>query len=204
MRSGNPDDAHGGRSGAPRILLDGSLLLQADQTGIGSYTRALAQVLQATGVRVDLLLSGTARPLRACTRESPWPPRCSAVCRNARREYRRWACCGAPASDTVVAWPDIRYRSRAWLSILWSRACRRIARCSTRIRFATMRTWSSRGVACSPRSPSINNSVQCTGPAPCRSPYAGCRTSIRCMIWFHCVSRISGSISADGRRGCMQ
>jgi glycosyltransferase involved in cell wall biosynthesis len=64
MRSGNPDDAHGGRSGAPRILLDGSLLLQADQTGIGSYTRALAQVLQATGVRVDLLLSGTARPLR--------------------------------------------------------------------------------------------------------------------------------------------
>jgi glycosyltransferase involved in cell wall biosynthesis len=58
------DDTHGRCSDAARILLDGSLLLQVEQTGIGAYPRAIADVLQAAGARVDLLLSGRARPQR--------------------------------------------------------------------------------------------------------------------------------------------
>lgn len=45
------------------ILVDGSLLLKADQTGIGSYTRALATALHDLGVDFDLLLSDTARSI---------------------------------------------------------------------------------------------------------------------------------------------
>jgi hypothetical protein len=62
MRSGTTDDTCAGQSGAARILLDGSLLSQTEQTGIGAYPRAVADVLHAGGARVDLLLSGRARP----------------------------------------------------------------------------------------------------------------------------------------------
>jgi glycosyltransferase involved in cell wall biosynthesis len=64
MQSGDTDNTHGESPGATRILLDGTLLLQSDQTAIGSYPRALAIALQTAGARVDLLLSGAARPLK--------------------------------------------------------------------------------------------------------------------------------------------
>lgn len=48
----------------PKILLDGTLQLRTEQTAIGSYPRAIADALQAAGARVDLLLSGLARPLK--------------------------------------------------------------------------------------------------------------------------------------------
>jgi glycosyltransferase involved in cell wall biosynthesis len=47
-----------------RVLLDGSLLLRADQTGIAAYTRALAEALRTAGAHVDLLLGGAAQPLK--------------------------------------------------------------------------------------------------------------------------------------------
>ena len=58
------DATCGGRSGAARILLDVTLQLRTEQTAIGSYPRAVADALQAAGARVDLLLSGPARPLK--------------------------------------------------------------------------------------------------------------------------------------------
>ncbi len=64
MRPDDTDDAYDGHFDVTRILLDGSLLFQAEQTGIGSYPRAVADVLQAAGARVDLLLSGRARALK--------------------------------------------------------------------------------------------------------------------------------------------
>ncbi len=59
-----PDDTHDGHSGGARILLDGSLLLRPDQTGIAAYTRALANALREAGAHVDILLGGSARPLK--------------------------------------------------------------------------------------------------------------------------------------------
>lgn len=44
------------------VLLDGSLLLTPDQTGIASYTRILAATLQTMDVDVDLLLGRRAHP----------------------------------------------------------------------------------------------------------------------------------------------
>jgi glycosyltransferase involved in cell wall biosynthesis len=64
MGLGDNDNLGSARPDAARILLDGSLLLQTEQTGIGAYPRAVADVLQAAGARVDLLLSGRARPLK--------------------------------------------------------------------------------------------------------------------------------------------
>jgi glycosyltransferase involved in cell wall biosynthesis len=64
MGLGDTDDSRGARPDTARILLDGSLLLQAEQTGIGAYPRAVSDVLHAAGARVDLLLGGRARPLK--------------------------------------------------------------------------------------------------------------------------------------------
>lgn len=65
MQPDDTDNASRARSSGTRILLDGSLLLRPDQTGIAAYTRALATAFGAAGATVDLLLGGAARPLKA-------------------------------------------------------------------------------------------------------------------------------------------
>jgi glycosyltransferase involved in cell wall biosynthesis len=46
----------------PSIFVDGSLLLQPDQTGVASFTRSLTSALCRTGVKVTLLLGSAAHP----------------------------------------------------------------------------------------------------------------------------------------------
>ena len=53
-----------GSANKPSILVDGSLLLGGDQTGIASFTRSLASGLHAMGASVNLLLSSRAHPIR--------------------------------------------------------------------------------------------------------------------------------------------
>lgn len=50
-------------SNQPSILVDGSLLLSSDQTGIASFSRSLARGLCNLGARVSLLLSSRAREI---------------------------------------------------------------------------------------------------------------------------------------------
>ncbi|HTW68291.1 MAG TPA: glycosyltransferase family 1 protein [Acetobacteraceae bacterium] len=47
----------------PSVLVDGSLLLVPDQTGIASFARSLASTLVGTGAEVGLLLSGRAKQI---------------------------------------------------------------------------------------------------------------------------------------------
>jgi glycosyltransferase involved in cell wall biosynthesis len=47
----------------PSFLVDGSLLLAPDQTGIASFTRCLSAALVRMGAEVGLLLSGRAKPI---------------------------------------------------------------------------------------------------------------------------------------------
>jgi len=52
-----------GAANQPSVLVDGSLLLAPDQTGIASFTRCLSSALVGMGIEVGLLLSGRAKPI---------------------------------------------------------------------------------------------------------------------------------------------